>query len=159
MKEFDVGDVDAGGFVLPIKVMWAANAPLPSYATAGSAGIDLHADVDCDRQVPVGRRLKFVTGLYVAIPPGYVGLVQPRSGLALNHGIVAVTGVVDSDYRGQIGVVLENRGNDAYTVKPMERIAQLIIVPVMRVIIEPVKHVNDLGFTDRGASGFGSTGR
>jgi dUTP pyrophosphatase len=126
------------------------------YATAGSIGFDLRACLGTERLIEPGRRFKFDTGISVELPDGYGAFVQPRSGLGLHHGIVAITGVIDRDYRGRIGVVLQNHGRDPYKVMAGDRIAQLVIVRVARV---DVVEVTELGSTDRGASGFGSTGR
>lgn len=126
------------------------------YATAGSIGLDLRACLGCERQIGVGRRFKFDTGISLELPDGYGAFVQPRSGLGLHHGVVALTGVIDTDYRGRIAVVLVNLGNEPYTVRPGDRIAQLVVLPVPKL---EVVEVAEIEHTARGDSGFGSTGR
>lgn len=142
-----------------VRIHNASGYPL-EYATAGASGLDLRAAISCERQIPPGgRRWKFGTGISLALPPGFEGQVRGRSGLALNHGLVVVTGTIDADYRGEIGVVLFNHGTEAYTVRPGDRIAQLVIAPVTRIDPVLVDELAELGETDRGAGGFGSTGR
>ncbi len=131
---------------------------LPTYATDGSAGLDLYA-VGEDAVVLIPHRRVFVkTGIAIEIPPGFEGQVRSRSGLALKHGVVVLNapGTIDSDYRGEIGAVLINHGQDTFTVLPGDRIAQLVIAPVVRAELELVE---ELGATKRGAGGFGSSGR
>lgn len=131
--------------------------PLPAYQTAGAAGLDLSAAVPDPVVIPPGERRFVPTGLAVAIPDGFEGQVRPRSGLALKHGIGIVNspGTIDSDYRGEIGIVLVNHGNEPFTVTRGSRIAQLVICPVARV---DVVAVDTLDTTDRGGGGYGSTG-
>ena len=133
--------------------------PLPAYASAGAAGIDLHADVqpgDVGMMV-LPKEIRVVpTGIMVEIPPGYEGQIRSRSGLAFKLGVVAFPGTIDSDYRGEVKVLLFNHGFDALMVKRGGRIAQLVIAPVARVQIEETVA---LGETERGAGGFGSTGQ
>lgn len=127
------------------------------YATDGSIGLDLRACMSSpDRLIEPGRRFKFDTGISIQLPEGYGAFVQPRSGLGLHQGIVAQTGTIDRDYRGVIGVTLMNLSRDSYKVMRGDRIAQLVIVRVARAV---VLEVSELGITDRGAGGFGSTGR
>lgn len=130
-------------------------ARLPTYATDGAAGLDLYACVA--DSIYAGETLKFITGIAVEIPPGYEGQIRPRSGLA-SSGIVAVLGTIDSDYRGEVGVVLHNTRHDRneYHVKAGDRIAQLVIAPVARA---EVVEVEELSTTVRGGGGYGSTGR
>lgn len=149
---------DGGKVELRLEVFNKSGSPL-TYATDGSAAIDLRACLDSARHLPVGRRFKFDTGIHVAIPDGFVGLVQPRSGLAYKHGIVAITGVIDSDYRGEVGVTLVNLGTETYVVEPGDRIGQFMIVPCQRAKVVEVASVDALGATARGDGGFGSTGR
>lgn len=128
---------------------------LPAYARAGDAGLDLLAAVTV--MLPPGGRELVPTGLRVAIPEGYAGLVLPRSGLALRAGVTVLNapGLIDSGYRGEIGVLLINHGTEPVTLSRGERIAQLVIQPVTRCsLIE----VASLDGTTRGAGGFGSTG-
>lgn len=130
--------------------------PLPSYATAGSAGLDLRADVPV-RLAP-GERALVPTGLTLAIPPGHEGQVRPRSGLALREGVTCLNspGTIDADYRGEVGVILANLGQKPVSVERGDRIAQLVIAPVARAeLIE----VAELPQTTRGEGGFGHTGR
>jgi len=129
---------------------------LPRYETAGAAGLDLRADESC-RLAPGERRL-VPTGLAVELPPGHEGQVRPRSGLALRHGIGMVNGpgTIDPDYRGEVGVLLVNLGQEPFEVRRGERIAQLVVAPVVRV---EVRLVEALGETGRGGGGFGSTGK
>lgn len=133
--------------------------PLPAYATPGAAGLDLCAAVPADDPLilPPGERALIPTGLAMALPPGYEAQVRPRSGLALKHGVTVLNspGTIDCDYRGEVGVVLVNTGNEPFTIARGERIAQIVIAAVTQA--HPVE-VTDLPGTDRGAGGFGSTG-
>jgi len=126
---------------------------VPERATDQAAGLDLYAAVSA--HLPVGQRCVVATGIQVAIPPGHVGLVWPRSGLAVKRGIDVMAGVIDADYRGEVGVVLINHGKEIVMIAEGERIAQLLIQPV--VMAEP-KIVSKLPDTERGDGGFGSTG-
>ena len=130
--------------------------PLPSYATAGAAGLDLRADVAV--ALAPGERALVPTGISVAIPEGFEGQVRPRSGLALRDGVTCLNspGTIDSDYRGEVGVILANLGEKAVTLQRGDRIAQLVIAPVERA--ELVERAS-LPATGRGAGGFGHTGR
>jgi dUTP pyrophosphatase len=132
--------------------------PLPSYQTAGAAGADLHAALEAAVTLAPGERRLIPTGLALAIPEGYEAQVRPRSGLALKHGIgmVNTPGTIDSDYRGPVGVILVNLGQEPFLVEPLARIAQLVIAPVTRATFE---FADELGETTRGSGGFGSTGR
>lgn len=138
-----------------LSVRLGPGAQAPEYATPGAAGMDLRSCEDCEI-APLERRL-VRTGLRIAIPPGYEGQVRPRSGLALRHGVSMVNtpGTIDSDYRGEVGILLINFGRDVVQIKVGERIAQLVICPVARVDVELVEELDD---TDRGEGGFGSTG-
>jgi dUTP pyrophosphatase len=133
------------------------SVPLPAYQTDGAAGLDLSAALSEPLVLEPGARALVMTGLAVAIPEGFEGQVRPRSGLALRRGISIVNapGTVDSDYRGEIGIVLINLGHEPFTVEPLARIAQLVVAPVVRVDLELVERLDD---TDRGAGGYGSTG-
>ena len=133
---------------------------LPAYETIGSAGMDVRAAVSQEEPIllQAGERAMIPTGLSVAIPQGYEIQVRPRSGLAAKHGLTCLNtpGTIDSDYRGEIEVILINLGQDAFTIQRGERIAQLVLAPVTQLAwIE----VGALDETDRGAGGFGSTGR
>ncbi|MEJ1159626.1 dUTP diphosphatase [Prosthecomicrobium sp. N25] len=138
----------------------AAGLALPAYQTAGAAGLDLLAAVADEAPVtipPLGRAL-VPTGLVLAIPDGYEAQVRPRSGLAAKAGVTVLNspGTIDSDYRGEVQVILVNLGPDPVTVRRGERIAQLVVAPVTRVAIV---EADELDATARGAGGFGSTGR
>jgi dUTP pyrophosphatase len=132
---------------------------LPRYATPGSAGLDLTAAIEKPLVLEPGKRTGIPTGLVVEIPAGYEGQVRPRSGLAARAGITLTNcvGTIDSDYRGELAVLVINLGDEPYTFEPGERIAQLLITPVPRV---EVIEVEDTTITmERGEGGFGSTGR
>lgn len=130
--------------------------PLPAYATAGAAGMDVVAAEDVT--LPTGGRHAVATGFALAVPDGYEVQVRPRSGLALRHGVTCLNspGTVDSDYRGEVKVVLANLGSEPFQVRRGERIAQLVPAPVLRA---ELVEVDALDPTERGAGGFGSTGR
>ena len=131
------------------------DAELPSYAHPGDAGMDLKSAEDA--VVEPGARLLVHTGLAMALPGGYEAQVRPRSGLALKHGITVLNtpGTIDEGYRGEVGVILFNTGDTAFKIAKGDRIAQMVIAPVTRArIVE----TDDLGSTERGAGGFGSTG-
>ena len=131
---------------------------LPAYATPGSAGLDLRACLDAPLRLAPGDTELIPTGIAVHIAdPGFAALILPRSGLGHKHGIVLgnLVGLIDSDYQGQLMVSCWNRGRDAFTIEPMERIAQLVIVPVVQARFEVVE---EFGASERGAGGFGSTG-
>ena len=133
--------------------------PLPSYETSEAAGMDLRAAVPEDAPLTLkpGARELVPTGFAMAIPPGFEAQIRPRSGLALKHGLSLVNapGTIDSDYRGEIKIILINQGDEGFEISRGMRIAQMVIAPVLQVTIEPVKSLDD---TARGAGGFGSTG-
>ena len=131
---------------------------LPSYASDGSAGMDLLAAVTDPVTIAPGQRALIPTGLAIALPPGHELQVRPRSGLALHHGIVLPNspGTIDEDYRGEIGVIILNTGDAPFVVERGMRIAQAVLAPVLRVVW---KEVDALDSTPRDAGGFGSTGR
>ena len=131
---------------------------LPSYASDGSAGMDLLAAVTDPVTIAPGQRALIPTGLAIALPPGHELQVRPRSGLALHHGIVLPNspGTIDEDYRGEIGVIVLNTGDAPFVVERGMRIAQAVLAPVLRVVW---KEVGALDSTPRDAGGFGSTGR
>ena len=132
--------------------------PAPFYASAGAAAMDLHACMDESVTIPAGGRVVIPTGIAIALPDsGYVALVFARSGLGIKHGIAPANcvGVIDSDYRGEIMVGLQNSSDTDYTVQPADRIAQLMITPVVQATVTMVDELDD---TQRGAGGFGSTG-
>ncbi len=132
---------------------------LPHYATAGSAGLDLRACIDAPLELKAGDTRLIPTGVAIHLEDaGYAALVLPRSGLGHKHGIVLgnLIGLIDSDYQGEIMVSCWNRGNDPFTVQPLERIAQLVIVPVVQATLNIVE---EFAASRRGGGGFGSTGR
>lgn len=132
--------------------------PLPAYATEGSAGLDLRACMDDAVTIPKGGRALIPTGLAIELPSAEtVALIFARSGLAIKHGLALSNGVgvIDSDYRGEIKVGLINQGDAEFTVEPGERVAQMVIMPVLQPQIELVQTLSE---TERGAGGFGSTG-
>ena len=133
--------------------------PLPAYATEGSAGLDLRVCIDAPLELPPGKAELLPTGLAIWVEdPALAAVILPRSGLGHKHGIVLgnLVGLIDSDYQGQLMVSCWNRGTSAYTVQPGERIAQLVLVPVVQVELEVVE---DCAATRRGGGGFGSSGR
>lgn len=131
--------------------------PLPRYATVGSAGADVCAAVEEAVVIAPGGRAAIPTGLRVAVPEGYELQVRPRSGLALAHGVTVANapGTVDSDFRGEVKVILVNLGSEPFTVRRGDRIAQLVLAPVVRASFA---RVHELPSTPRGEGGFGSTG-
>jgi dUTP pyrophosphatase len=132
---------------------------MPAYATGGSAGLDLRACVDAPLTLQPGDTALVPTGLAIHIAdPGLAAMIIPRSGLGHKHGIVLgnLVGLIDSDYQGQLFVSCWNRGRDAFVVNPMERIAQLVVVPVVQVALNIVESFAE---SSRGAGGFGSTGK
>jgi dUTP pyrophosphatase len=133
----------------------AASVPLPSYATPGAAGVDLRAAESAS--IAPGERAFVGTGLYLEIPGGYEGQVRPRSGLALKHGVTLLNspGTIDSDYRGEIRVILINLGQENFKVEPGDRIAQLVFAPCEQVVLEESADLSD---SERASGGFGSTG-
>lgn len=150
-----------------LRIMWEdwadRSLPLPAYETPGAAGADIRANLPPDQRdtgitLQPMQRLIVPTGIRVEIPEGFEMQVRPRSGLALKHGITLpnTPGTIDSDYRGPLGVALVNLGADPYTVQHGDRIAQMIVAPVVQVRMVMVEA---LGETARGAGGFGSTGR
>lgn len=150
---------------LPVKISvvrmaHAEGLPLPSYQTAGAAGLDLVAAITDKNPLKLkpGDRILVPTGLILEIPKGYEAQVRPRSGLALRHGVTVLNtpGTIDSDYRGEVQVILVNLGRELFVVKRGERIAQLVVAPVTRADLAVA---TELSKTTRGAGGFGSTGR
>lgn len=133
--------------------------PLPAYATAGSAGLDLRACLDEPLTLEPGRTALIGTGMAVYIgDPGYAGMILPRSGLGHKHGIVLgnLVGLIDSDYQGELMISCWNRGTAAFTIQPGERIAQYVLVPVLQASLELVQEFGD---SQRGEGGFGHSGR
>lgn len=133
--------------------------PLPQYATSGSAGVDLRACIESAIELKPGDTQLIPSGIAIHLSdPGYAAIVLPRSGLGHKHGIVLgnLVGLIDSDYQGQIFVSVWNRGQTTFTIQPGERIAQLVVVPVVQVEFDVV---NEFTASERGAGGFGSSGR
>ncbi len=145
---------------IDVKVLDARMAEaLPAYATPGSAGLDLRACLDAPLVLEPGQTQLIPTGLAIHIgDPGLAAMILPRSGLGHKHGIVLgnLVGLIDSDYQGPLMVSCWNRGSTAFTVQPMERIAQLVIVPVVQASF---RRVDEFGASERGDGGFGSTGK
>ena len=138
----------------------AEGLPLPAYQTAHAAGLDLLAAVpeDAPMVLAPGRHAMVPTGLAIALPEGFEAQVRPRSGLAAKHGVTVLNspGTIDADYRGEIQVILINHGAESFTIRRGERIAQMVIAPVVQACLNPVDSLPD---TSRGSGGFGSTGR
>ncbi len=135
---------------------------LPAYATPGSAGLDLRACIDKAIVIEAGATVLIPTGLAIHVAdPGYCAMILPRSGMGHKNGIVLgnLVGLIDSDYQGQLMVSTWNRGQHAFTLQPMERLAQLIVVPVMQVGFNVVDEFDSEQESERGAGGFGSTGK
>jgi dUTP pyrophosphatase len=135
-----------------------ADAIVPRYMTAHAAGLDLSAALDRPIDIAVGQRTAIPTGLAIKLPDGYEAQVRPRSGLARDHGVTLVNspGTIDSDYTGEIVVLVINHGDRAVRIEPGQRIAQLVVAPVVQAELD---EVSELPATARGAGGFGSTGR
>lgn len=144
--------------IKPLSEKIGTDIPLPYYATAGAAAMDLHACIDAPITLPAGERALIPTGLAVAIPDGYVGIVAVRSSMGIKNGVTLSNGigVIDSDYRGPLGVGLLNTTKEPYTVQPGDRIAQLMLLPVAQAELEVVSELSE---TARGQGGIGSTGR
>ena len=142
---------------MKVKVINKSKHALPAYATEGSAGMDLRANIDEPIVLRPMERKLIPTGIYIALPMGYEAQVRPRSGLALKHGIglANMIGTVDCDYRNEIGVILINLGQEDFVVNDGERIAQMVIAKYERAEWEPVEELDD---TERGLGGYGHTG-
>jgi dUTP pyrophosphatase len=149
--------VTVADLLIAVKLVGDVTVPLPRYQTTGAAGLDLHAAIAAPLTIPPLGRAKVPTGLILAIPEKFEGQVRPRSGLAARSGVTVLNspGTIDSDYRGEVQVLLINLSDKAVTLAPLERIAQLVIAPVARaeLVLE-----SDLEETDRGGGGYGSTG-
>lgn len=143
---------------MKVKIINHSNNPLPHYATSGSAGMDLRAHLTHPIVLQPLERRVIPTGLFIELPQGYEAQVRPRSGLALKKGlsIPNAPGTIDSDYRGEIGVIVINLSNVPVTIEPTERIAQLVIAKHETVNWQPVQELTD---SERGAGGYGSTGK
>ena len=140
-----------------VRITNKSRHPLPSYATDHSAGMDLRANLDAPIILAPGQRALIPTGLYLELPEGTEAQVRPRSGLAFKHGVTVLNspGTIDADYRGEVGVLLINHGDQPFTVNDGERVAQLVVAQYVRVSFEEVA---DLRASERGAGGFGHTG-
>ena len=141
-----------------VRVVRRTDNPLPAYETADSAGMDLRAELAEQVRLEPGERALIPTGLRLEIPRGYEAQVRPRSGLALKQGLTVLNapGTVDSDYRGDVGVILVNLSSEAQVIEPGDRVAQLLIAPVVQATLT---EVSDLAESERGTGGFGSTGK
>ena len=141
-----------------VKVVREGNVLLPKYETSGSAGMDVRANIEEPIILRSLERVLVPTGLKIAIPEGYEVQVRPRSGLAIKHGITLLNtpGTIDSDYRGELKVIMVNLSKDEYTINPQERIGQLVLNKVAQM---ELVEVDSLGETERGAGGFGHTGK
>ncbi len=140
-----------------IKLLNGADLPLPDYATADSAGLDLMAAIDAPKSLAPGERALIPSGLAIALPGGYEAQVRPRSGLAYKNGITVLNspGTIDADYRGEVGIILINHGDEPFVIERGMRIAQLVITAVSQLIWDEVETLPE---TTRGEEGFGSTG-
>ena len=144
--------------MIKVKIINHSPYPCPAYATPLSAGVDLKANLEEPMVLHPLERALIPTGLFIALPAGYEAQVRPRSGLAIKHGITVLNtpGTVDADYRGELKCILVNLSNEPFTIEPGERIAQMVIARHEQVEWEPVDALDE---TERGAGGFGSTGR
>jgi len=143
---------------LEIKIINRSGNQLPGYETAGSSGMDLRANLNASLSIGPLERVLVPTGLFMEIPPGYEGQVRPRSGLAIKQGITCLNtpGTIDSDYRGEIKIILINLSDTEQVINPGDRIAQIIFMPVERVQLNEVKMLEE---TERNTGGFGHTGK
>src|SRR5437762_1260022 len=141
---------------VPVQRVGTTEVPLPRYQTARAAGMDLQAAIAQPITLGSLERALVPTGLAMAIPPGWEGQVRPRSGLAAKRGVTVINapGTIDSDYRGELVVLLVNLGREPHVIKPGDRIAQLVVAPVVQAAVEEVEALSD---TARGAGGFGHT--
>lgn len=141
-----------------VKIVAAEGVQIPQYATPGSAGMDLRAFIPHEITLRSLERALIPTGIKIALPVGYEAQIRPRSGLALKHGITCLNtpGTIDSDYRGDVGVILVNLSNEPYTITPGERVAQMVINKVEQIEWDQVEVLDE---TERGEGGFGHTGK
>lgn len=144
--------------MLTIRIVNQSGMPLPQYETSGSAGMDLRAHLENEIVLKPLERALVPTGLFIELPQGYEAQVRPRSGMSIKHGITMINciGTIDSDYRGEIKIPVVNLSNETYTLQPGERVAQMIIARYETAALEAVDVINE---TERGAGGFGSTGK
>ena len=143
---------------IAIKIINNSSNPLPSYETIGSSGMDLRANLEDAVNLQPLQRALIPTGLFIELPFGYEAQVRPRSGLAIKHGITCLNspGTIDSDYRGELKIILINLSDEVFTIQHGERIAQIIIQPVIKAELQAVKVLNE---SKRGEGGFGHTGK
>lgn len=142
---------------MQVRIKRLKNIPMPAYATAGSAGIDLSAAIDTPLILAPGKRILVPTGISVAVPDGFEMQLRPRSGLAIKHGISLLNtpATIDSDYRGEIIVIMVNLGDEPFTVEPGMRICQMMIMPYPKITWQEVDNLDE---TERGEKRFGSSG-
>lgn len=143
--------------MLTVKIINRSHHPMPQYSTASSAGMDLRAYVETPIVLKPMQRALVPTGIYIALPDGYEAQVRPRSGLALKHGVTVLNtpGTIDADYRGEVGVILMNLGQEDFVINDGERIAQMIVAKFEHADLLPVEFLDD---TERGTGGFGHSG-
>lgn len=143
--------------IIEVKVVNTSTNPLPEYATEGSSGMDIKAHLEVPKTLRPLERVLIPTGLFVEIPEGYEIQIRPRSGLAIKQGITCLNtpGTIDSDYRGEIKIILINLSGEEQVIHPGERIAQMVIQPVDNIKWQPVEFINE---TERNQGGFGHTG-
>jgi dUTP pyrophosphatase len=141
-----------------IKIINKSANPLPAYATAEAAGMDLRASLETAITLQPLERMLLPTGLFIELPTGYEAQIRPRSGLAIKQGLTLLNtpGTIDADYRGEIKVIMINLSNEPQTIAPGERIAQMVVAPFVQAQLEPVELLTE---TERGAGGFGHTGK
>lgn len=143
---------------LSVKIINRSGNPLPHYATAGAAGMDLRASLQAPVVLKPLERAMIPTGIFIELPEGYEAQVRPRSGMAIRQGITCVNapGTIDSDYRGEVHAILINLSTDTHTIQPGDRIAQLVVQKVEKVVWQPEEQLSETG---RSKGGFGSTGK
>ena len=143
--------------MVTVKIINRSHHPMPQYSTVSSAGMDLRAYVETPIVLKPMQRALVPTGIYIALPDGYEAQVRPRSGLALKHGVTVLNtpGTIDADYRGEVGVILMNLGQEDFVINDRERIAQMIVAKFEHADLLPVEFLDD---TERGTGGFGHSG-
>lgn len=143
--------------MVTVKIINRSHHPMPQYSTASSAGMDLRAYVETPIVLKPMHRVLVPTGIYIALPDGYEAQVRPRSGLALKHGVTVLNtpGTIDADYRGEVGVILMNLGQEDFVINDGERIAQMIVAKFEHADLLPVEFLDE---TERGTGGFGHSG-
>jgi len=143
---------------MQVNIINQSSNPLPQYATIGSSGMDIRANIETPITLQPLERSLFPTGIFLEIPQGYEAQIRPRSGLAIKQGITCLNtpGTIDADYRGEIKVILINLSNEPQTIQHADRIAQMVFMKIEQVELTPVEIINE---TERGAGGFGHTGK